>query len=87
MNTVRLSNISIAEFEDFLKYEDCTRVDNGNEGHEKWEKTGITRSVIFQTHIDPIPEFIIRNNLRNLGVSRNAFAEWYLGKRKKNKKQ
>lgn len=47
MNTVRLSNISIAEFEDFLEYVGCVRVDNGNEGHEKWEKQGITRPVIF----------------------------------------
>ena len=35
------------------------------------------------SNIDPIPEFIIRNNLRNLDVSRKAFAEWYLGKKKK----
>lgn len=38
MNTVRLSNISIAEFKAFLESKGCIRVDNGNEGHEKWEK-------------------------------------------------
>ncbi len=47
MNTVRLSNISIAEFEVFLEFEGCVRVDNGNDGHEKWEKPGITRPIIF----------------------------------------
>ena len=41
----------------------------------------------FQTHIDPIPEFIVRNNVRDLDISRKAFAEWYLGKKKKGKKQ
>lgn len=86
MNTIRLSNISIAEFEDFLRFEECIRVDNGNEGHEKWMKAGITRPIIFQTHVDPISEFILRNNPRNLDVSRKAFADWYLGKRKRGKK-
>lgn len=86
MNTVRLSNISIAEFKAFLESKGCVRVDNANEGHEKWERPGITRPIIFQTHIDPIPEFIVRNNLRNLEISRKEFADWYIGKkhRKKN---
>lgn len=86
MNTVRLGNISIAEFKDFLESKGCVRVDNGNEGHEKWEKPGITRPIIYQTHIDPIPEFIIRNNLRNLEITRKEFVDWYIGKRSKTKK-
>jgi hypothetical protein len=86
MNTVRLGNISIAEFKEFLESNGCVRVDNGNEGHEKWEKPGITRPIIFQTHIDPIPEFIIRNNLRNLEISRKEFVEWHIGKKTKTKK-
>jgi len=86
MNTVRLSNISIDEFKQFLEFIGCFRVDNGNEGHEKWERPGVPRPIIFQTHIDPIPEFILRNNLRNLEISRKAFAEWYIGRKKKGKK-
>jgi hypothetical protein len=86
MNTVRLGNISIAEFKAFLESKGCVRVDNGNEGHEKWEKPGIPRPIIFQTHIDPIPEFIIRNNLRNLEITRKEFADWYIGKKTKAKK-
>ena len=86
MNTVRLGNISIAEFKDFLESKGRVRVDNGNEGHEKWEKPGITRPIIYQTHIDPIPEFIIRNNLRNLEITRKEFVDWYIGKRSKTKK-
>ena len=35
MNTVRLGNISIAEFKDFLESKGCVRVDNGNEEHQK----------------------------------------------------
>ena len=86
MNTVRLGNISIAEFKDFLESKGCVRVDSGNDGHEKWERPGITRPIIFQTHIDPIPEFIVRNNLRNLEITRKEFADWHIGKKSKTKK-
>ncbi len=57
MNTVRLSNISIADFKAFLESKGCVRVDNGNEGHEKWEKIGVTRPIIFQSHIDPARKY------------------------------
>ena len=36
-------------------------------------KAGMLRPVIFQTHVEPIPEFVVRNNLRNMGVSRQEF--------------
>ena len=45
-------------------------------GHEKWHKEGCLRPVIIQTHIDPIPEFIVKNNLRSLGLTRKDLVEW-----------
>lgn len=45
-------------------------------GHEKWKKEGCLRSIILQTHIDPVPEFIVKNNLRTLGLTRKDFIEW-----------
>ena len=33
-------------------------------------------SIILQTHIDPVPEFIVKNNLRTLGLTRKDFIEW-----------
>ena len=76
MNTYRLSNISIAEFRLFLSEKGCKKVESGNTGHEKWSKEGLLRPIVFQTHIDPIPEFIIRNNLRNLGLTVNDYKAW-----------
>lgn len=76
MNTYRLGNISIADFRSFLNEEGCKEVESGNSGHEKWTKDGMLRPVVFQTHIDPIPEFIIRNNLRNIGLTANDFRAW-----------
>jgi hypothetical protein len=42
-------------------------------GHEAWMKTGMTRPAIVQTHVDPVPEYVLRNNLRVIGISRDEF--------------
>ena len=85
MSTVKLSNISIAEFKEFLEDHGCTKAESGNDGHEKWTKEGSLRPVIFQTHIDPVPEFIVKNNLRNIGLTRKDFTDWYLNRKQKQK--
>ena len=67
-----LSNITIDKFRQFLMANglSCVRVSGG---HEVWSKEGLLRPVIIQTHIDPIPEFILKNNLRNIGKTRKEF--------------
>lgn len=80
MNTYKLSNISIADFRLFLAEKGCVRIESGNTGHEKWSRIGLLRPVVFQTHIDPIPEFIVRNNLRNLGLSAADYKDWLKSK-------
>lgn len=75
MNTYKLSNISIAQFREFLFEIGCTRISIEG-GHEKWHKNGCLRPIIIHTHIDPIPEFIIKNNLRSLGLTRKDFIDW-----------
>ena len=75
MNTYKLSNTSISQFRVFLFDIGCSRI-SVEGGHEKWHKEGCLRPVIIQTHIDPIPEFIVKNNLRSLGLTRKDFVEW-----------
>ena len=82
MNTYKLSNISISQFREFLFDIGCSRI-SVEGGHEKWYKAGCLRPVIIQTHIDPIPEFIVKNNLRSLGLTRNDFVEWLKAKKLK----
>ena len=67
-----LSNISITQFRDMLAALGLSCVRTKGD-HEAWSKNGMLRPVIFQTHVDPIPEFIIRNNLKTLGISRDEF--------------
>ena len=72
MSTRKLSNVSITDFKEFLTKVGCKH--QGTErGHEKWSKKELLRPVIFQTHIDPIPEFIIKNALRTLNMSKQDF--------------
>ena len=65
--TARLSNVSIKVFREFLKYHNLNfhRIKSG---HEIWSKKSLSRPVTFQTHVDPIPPFIISNNLRTMGL-------------------
>lgn len=67
-----LSNISVNEFKSALRALGlkCLRTRGG---HEMWAKPGMPRPVVIQTHVSPIPEFIIRNCLRTLELSRGEF--------------
>ncbi len=83
MNTVRLSNIPLKTFREFLFDNGCFRTETGTKGrggHEKWEKEGLERPITLQTHIDPVPEHIVRNCLRDLGITRKQFETWFLSK-------
>ena len=42
-------------------------------GHEAWMKPGMTRPAIIQTHVSPIPEFILKNNIDNIGINKKDF--------------
>lgn len=84
MNRVNLSNISLSTFRNFLRTAGC-ELTSTEGGHEKWKKKGMLRSIIIQTHIDPLPEFVLRKNLQTLGITRAEFEKWYL--RNKHKKR
>ena len=74
MSTRKLSNISLAGYRDFLSKVGCKYI-RTTDGHEVWTKKELTRPIIFQTHIEPVPEFIIRNALRALEISKSQFWE------------
>ncbi len=60
-----LSNIDVSVFREFLKTQGLSYIKTRG-GHEKWSKDGLLRPVIFQTHIDPIPVPVLKNNLRTI---------------------
>lgn len=70
-----LRNVPLSLFRNFLK-DKGLKIIRTNGGHEVWAGKHTSRPVVIQTHIDPIPEFIIKNNLKLLGVSKKEFLEW-----------
>lgn len=79
MNTRKLGNIPLKDFRLFLEKAGC-HPQSISGGHEKWIKAGLLRPVIIQTHIDPVPEFIVRNTLRNLGLTKTDFFDILFGR-------
>ncbi len=72
MSTQKLVNVKLADFERFLHNIGCQPVSIKG-GHAKWNKDGLTRPIIYQTHKDPIPTFIVKTILRDLGMTSQDF--------------
>mgnify|MGYP003940859935 CR=1 FL=1 len=66
--TQKLSNVSLKQFRKFLTEVGCKLIRTSG-GHEVWSRADLTRPIIFQTHTDPIPEFIVKNNLKTLKLT------------------
>ena len=75
MSSHHLRNISVSQFESFLELVHCMDITHNGGHHQKWTRSDLTRQIIFQKKIDPIPEFIVKNNLRVLGYSKENFFE------------
>lgn len=84
MSTKHLRNISLSKFESFLELCGCKYIKTEG-GHAKYFRSDLFRPIMFQTHIDPVPEFIIKNALRPLGYSRNDFFDILEGRKIVNK--
>ena len=75
MSTKKLSNIPLKDFRRFLKRQglNVIKTSKGRGGHEKWSRADLDRPITIQTHIDPVPEFIVKQVLRYLEISREEF--------------
>lgn len=71
----KLSNITLDEFRAFMRAKGLS-IQRTNGGHEMWSREGMQRPVVFQTHFDPLPEFVVKNNLTAIGVSRTEFLDF-----------
>lgn len=68
----KYSNITVARFRKILTALGLEQVRTKG-GHEMWFKEGMLRNVVFQNHVEPIPEDIIKNNIRTIGISKEEF--------------
>lgn len=69
----RLSPIEWKKFEKFLLYIGCTFKRQKGDHRVYWRK-GLNRPIILPTYKN-LPIFIIRNNLRTLGISIEEYLE------------
>ena len=74
MSTRKLKNVTLRDFRDFLSKCGCKCIRTEG-GHEIWSRKDLTRPIVVQTHENPVPEFILRNALRDLSLSRKDFFE------------
>jgi hypothetical protein len=67
-----LKNIPLRVFRQYLEWKGL-KVQRISGGHEIWAGRSVTRPICLQTHIDPVPEFIVRQALRALNADRDDF--------------
>ncbi len=72
MSTHKLSNVSLNDYREFLIKVGCKKIRTEG-GHEIWSRKDLLRPIVVQTHEQPVPEFIIKNALRNLGLTKQDF--------------
>lgn len=70
-----LKNVPLKLYREFLQAKGC-KLTRTKGGHEHWTRSDLTRPITIQAHIDPVPEFIIKNGLRILGLERKDFIDW-----------
>jgi predicted RNA binding protein YcfA (HicA-like mRNA interferase family) len=74
MSTYKTSNVSLKDFRKFLKLMGAKHIrDRG--GHEVYFHRNLPRSIPIQSHIDPIPEFIVLEVLNYFNISKKRMWE------------
>lgn len=68
-----INNIRHQEMAKFLERLGYTMTINS--GHYHFRKQGQLRPITFQTHVNPIPQMVMRTILRNIGMTKEEFIE------------
>ncbi len=64
------SNLPLATIRKILSHVGCKKFDIKG-GHEKWTRSDLLRPIVIQTHIDPVPTFIVLQIMRTLSITRD----------------
>lgn len=69
-----LKNVPLRDCRRFLTKVGCqTNLTEG--GHEHWTRADLLRPITIQTHIDPVPERIMKQIINALKIERDEFVE------------
>lgn len=66
--TFRSGNLTLSTVLRKLSHQGCKLI-RSEKGHDKYTKAILTRPIVVQNHIDPVPEFIVKQIMRTLGLS------------------
>lgn len=72
-----LKNITPKQFKSFLIFKGLKHIRTTG-GHEIWSRNDLRRPAVIQTHEDPIPESIVKNNLRTINSSKEELLNYLL---------
>lgn len=72
MGSQHLRNIGLKDYCKYLEHIGCKLIRTKG-GHYQYSRKDLGRPLTLQTHITPVPEFIIQNHLRVLGKSKDDF--------------
>ena len=72
-----LKNIPLRTFKEYLAYNGLKHIRTTG-GHEIWAGKQLKRPIILQSHICPVPEFIVKQCLRALNKDRDDFINFMM---------
>ena len=72
MSANALRNISLRDCRKFLIKAGCKNTRTAG-GHEIWTRADLLRPVVIQTHIDPVPERIMKQIIGALDLDKEDF--------------
>lgn len=76
MSTRHLRNIDLGDYLKFLNHIGC-KCTREKGGHVHFTRSDLARPITVQSHITPVPEFIIKQHLRALNMTKEKFLETF----------
>jgi hypothetical protein len=66
----RSGNLPLSKVNKILEHQGCKCI-RKDKGHDKWSRNDLLRPIVLQNHIDPVPEFIVKQIMRTLKLNNN----------------
>jgi predicted RNA binding protein YcfA (HicA-like mRNA interferase family) len=70
-------NVPLKSFRGYLEWKGLKKIRTKG-GHEVWSKNDLLRPIVIQSHIDPVPLFVVKTNLKTLGVTIKDYEAYLL---------
>lgn len=72
--TLKSGNLSLSTVIKLLERLGCKCI-RKDKGHFKFSRKDLLRPIVLQTHIDPVPQFIVKQIMRTLKISNDQMED------------